>query len=203
LFLKAVTLAAYDPSGQVFAVASPSTGCILLYDVRNYDKAPFVVIDIVEQCQTVDNQCLLQGWTKLEFSNDGKSLLLGTKGKGHFLLDAFDGNLKAYLHRAGGGTRRQAMGEAHATNGTSNEAKSFDSSGDCCFASDGRFVVSGGSKDVVVWDTLKASGDNKILEPTWTLTDKREAAVVGFNPRFNFFATADQDLVFWLPDPHS
>jgi COMPASS component SWD2 len=187
----------------VFAVGSPSTGCVLLYDVRSYDKAPFVVIDIVEQCHGVDSQCLLQGWTKLEFSNDGKSLLLGTKGKGHFLLDAFDGTLKAYLHRAVGGTRRQAVGEAHATNGTPNEAKNFDSSGDCCFAPDGRFVVSGGSKDVVVWDTLKTPGDNKILEPTWTLTDKREAAVVGFNPRFNFFATADQDLVFWLPDPHS
>ena len=203
LFIKAPYLAAYDPSGTIFAVASPSTGSVLLYDVRNYDKAPFSVIDLVEQGRIADAQHLLKGWTKLEFSNDGKSILLGTKGKGHFVLDAFDGTLKAYLHRPPGGTRRLAAGEAQTMNGASPDPRNFDSSGDCCFAPDGRFVVSGASKDVLVWDTLKTPGENKVLEPTWTLTDKREAAVVAFNPRFNFFATADQDLVFWLPDPHS
>jgi len=29
-----------------------------------------------------------------------------------------------------------------------------------------------------------------------------ERAVLAHNPRFNFFATADQELVFWVPDPH-
>lgn len=203
LFLKAPYLAAYDPSGTVFAVACPSTGVVLLYDIRNFDKAPFSVIDLVEQCRGVESRYLLQGWTRLEFSNDGKSLLVGTKGRGHFLLDAFDGKMKAYLHRPSGGTRRQAVGEAQHGNGATGDSGNLDSSGDCCFAPDGRFVVSGASKDVLVWDTLKTPDDNKMLEPAWTLTDKREAAVVAFNPRFNFFATADQDLVFWLPDPHS
>lgn len=203
LNLKAPYLAAYDPSGMVFAVACPNSGTVLLYDVRNYDKAPFSTIDLVEQCRGIDSEYLLKGWTKLEFSNDGKSLLVGTKGKGHFLLDAFEGTLKAYLHKPNGGTRRLAVGEDTSTNGVSAGPAGLDSSGDCCFAPDGRFVVSGSQKDVLIWDTLSPPPSNKVLEPTWTLADKRESAVVGFNPRYNFFATADQDLLFWLPDPHS
>ncbi|KAL7811073.1 WD40-repeat-containing domain protein [Trichoderma gracile] len=207
LFLRSPYLAAYDPSGTVFAVACPSSGSVLMYDVRNYDKAPFTTIDIVEQCRSVDSQCLLKGWTKLEFSNDGKTILVGTKGRGHFLLDAFQGNLKAYLRRPAGGTRRLAAGESLPANGSApspTDPGAFESSGECCFAPDGRFVLSGGAKqDVLVWDTLKQPSESKVLDPTWTLPDKREAAVLAFNPRFNFFATADQDLVLWLPDPHA
>ncbi|KAH7131394.1 WD40-repeat-containing domain protein [Dactylonectria estremocensis] len=203
LFLRAPYLVAYDPSATVFAVGCPSSGTILLYDARNYDKAPFATVDIVEQCRKVDSQCLVKGWTKLEFSNDGKSLLLGTKGNGHFLLDAFEGTLKAFLHKPVGGTRRLAIGENSATNASPSDSSSFESSGDCCFAPDGRYVLSGSKKDVLVWDTLATPGDNKVLEPSWTLPDKREAAVLAFNPRYNFFATADQELLFWVPDPHA
>lgn len=208
LNLKSPTLAAYDPAGMVFAVACPSAGTILLYDLRNYDKAPFTTIDIVEQGRRTDPQYLVKGWTKLEFSNDGKSLLLGTKGSGHLLLDAFEGTMKAYLHKPQAGTKRLAPGEtdpAGTANGGTDTAspKLLDSSGDCCFAPDGRFVLSGSSKKgVLVWDTRNAGNEGKVMEPTWTLPDKREAAVIAFNPRFNFFASADQELVFWLPDPH-
>ncbi|KAM0436195.1 hypothetical protein ACHAPT_003087 [Fusarium lateritium] len=201
LFLRSPFLAAYDPSGTVFAVACPSSGTVLLYDARNYDKAPFATVDIVEQCRRVDSQCLVKGWTKLEFSNDGKSLLVGTRGNGHFLLDAFEGTLKAYLRKPNGGTRRLAVGEA--VSGALSDGTTFESSGDCCFTPDGRYVLSGSKKDVLVWDIMTPPGDNKVLEPNWTLPDKREASVLGFNPRFNFFATADQELVFWLPDPHA
>ncbi|KAL7786689.1 WD40-repeat-containing domain protein [Trichoderma ceciliae] len=207
LLLRSPYLAAYDPSGTVFAVACPSSGTVLMYDVRNYDKAPFATVDIVEQCRAVDPQCLVKGWTKLEFSNDGKTVLVGTNGRGHFLLDAFQGTLKAYLRRPAGGTRRLAAGENLPANGAGpapTEPSAFESSGDCCFAPDGRYVLSGGAKqDVLVWDTLKQPPESKVVDPTWTLPDKREAAVLAFNPRFNFFATADQDLVLWLPDPHA
>lgn len=202
LLLRSPTLTAYDPSGTVFAVGCPSSGSILLYDARNYDKAPFQTIDVLEQSRSIDAQYSMKGWTKLEFSNDGKSILLGTKGNGHFLFDAFEGTMKAYLHRPTGGTRRAAVGEGPATNGAALSGPPFESSGDCCFAPDGRFVVSGSRQDVLVWDTMKAS-DGKLLDPSYTLPDKREAAVVAFNPRYNFFATANQELVFWVPDPHS
>lgn len=211
LYLKSPFLSAIDPSGMVFAIGCPTSGSVLLYDMRNYDKVPFATIDVLDKCRRVDSQHLMKGWTKLEFSNDGKSLLLGTKGNGHFLLDAFEGNLKAYLHRPTGGTKRLAAGETAAVAAAANGASStsaaetaggVESSGDCCFAPDGRFVLSGCAKqDVLVWDTLAQPPESKVLEPSWTLSDKREAAVLAFNPRFNFFATADQDLVLWLPDP--
>ncbi|RDA87488.1 hypothetical protein CP532_1645 [Ophiocordyceps camponoti-leonardi (nom. inval.)] len=196
LMLKNPTLAAYDPSGTVFAVACPTSGTILLYDIRNYEKAPFATFDVVEQCGSIDPQIIMRGWTKLEFSNDGKSLLLGTRGSGHLLFDSFDGTFKAYLRKPAAGTRRQAPGEAMTmVNGnTAIDPSALESSGDCCFTPDGRFVVSGTKQDVLVWDTLSSASQGLILDPTWTLPDKREAAVVAFNPRFNFFATADQDL---------
>lgn len=202
LNLKSPTLAAHDPSGTVFAVACPSAGSVLLYDMRNYDKAPFATIDLVEQGRAIDPSHLVKGWTKLEFSNDGKSLLIGTRGNGHFLLDAFEGTLKAYLHKPSGGTRRLAPGEAEAANGAAAESSRLDSNGDCCFTPDGRFVLSGTKKDVLVWDTMGTPSEHKVLEPAHTLQDKRESAVLAFNPRYNFFATADQELLFWLPDPH-
>ncbi|EGX90303.1 WD repeat containing protein 82 [Cordyceps militaris CM01] len=201
LLLRSPYLAAYDPSGTVFAVGCPSSGSILLYDVRHYDKAPFATVDVVDQGRALNPNHVVRGWTKLEFSNDGKTLLLGTRGVGHFLFDAFEGTLKAYLRRPGGNTRRLAVGEGGMS--ATNSGGEYESSGDCCFAPDGRFVISGSRQDVVVWDTLKPPSSDKNLEPTWTLFDKRETAVVGFNPRFNFFATADTDLIFWLPDPHA
>lgn len=99
LHLNTPYLSAFDPSGQVFAVGSPSAGHVLIYDHRNFDKAPVNMFDIVESCASVDTDQLMKGWTKLEFSNDGKSILLGTKGGGHFLLDSFKGHLKAYLQK--------------------------------------------------------------------------------------------------------
>jgi COMPASS component SWD2 len=204
LFLNTPHLAAYDPSGNIFAVASPASGSILLYDCKNYDKAPFSTFDVVEAGRTVDHQFVVKGWTKLEFSNDGKSILVGTRGSGHFVLDAFDGSLKAYLRKPEGGTRRLAAGESSLVNGAAaGSSASVESSGECCFAPDGRYVVSGAKKDVLVWDLLSPHGEDKVLDPSWVLEEKREAAVLAFNPRYNFFASADQEVIFWMPDPHT
>ncbi|KAK3896959.1 WD40-repeat-containing domain protein [Staphylotrichum tortipilum] len=195
LYLNTPYLSAWDPSGNVFAVASPSSGSILLYDYRSYEKAPFAVFDIMKVRGQADPEAAFRGWTKLEFSNDGKHLLLGSRGDGHFLIDAFDGSLKAYLKKPGPGTRRLAVGETDGGNA--------ESSGECCFAPDGRYVLSGAKTDLVVWDTLMTPGSDKTLEPAHVLEEKRETAVVAYNPRYNMIATADQDLTFWLPDPNA
>ncbi|KAK4043266.1 WD40-repeat-containing domain protein [Parachaetomium inaequale] len=195
LFLNTPYLSAWDPSGNVFAVASPASGSVLLYDYRNYEKAPFSVFDVLKARGPADTEAAFRGWTKLEFSNDGKHLLLGSRGDGHFLLDSFDGSLKAYLKKPGASTRRLAAGET--------EGGNVESSGECCFAPDGRYVLSGAKSDLLVWDTLTTPGSDKVLEPAHVLEEKREAAVVAYNPRYNMIATADQDLMFWLPDPNS
>jgi COMPASS component SWD2 len=203
LFLATPYLAAYDPSGTIFAVACPASGSVLLYDCRNFDKAPFSTFDVVEQCMDVDRQGLVKGWTSLEFSNDGKYLLVGTKFGGHYLLDAFDGSLKAFLRKPDGGTRRASPGDLSSANvGMSTDPGNYESSADACFSVDARFVLGGSKKDVLVWDVKNAAGPNKVLEPTYVLEDKREAAVVAFNPRYNHFATADEDVMFWVPDPN-
>lgn len=197
MHLNTPFLSAFDPSGQVFAIGSPSAGHVLIYDHRNFDKAPVSMFDIVQSCGAVDADYLMQGWTTLEFSNDGKTILLGTKGAGHFLLDSFDGHLRAYLQKPEGRTNRLAAGEE------ASSSCNLESSGDCCLSPDGRFVLGGTNQGVVVWDTLAPLEGNKMLRPVYTIEDSRQAAVVAYNPRFNFLATADQDVVFWLPDPHA
>lgn len=206
LHLSTPYLSAWDPSGSVFAIASPYSYSIVLYDYRNFTKGPISDFDLVEKIPTRHAaDSLAAGWTKLELSNDGKHILLGTRGGSHFLLDAFSGDMKACLRKPAGGTRRVAAGESgDPTNGTTPDAPKLESSGDCCFSPDGRYVLSGSKKDVLVWDTLATpAGEDKILDPKYTLEEKREAAVVAFNPRYNMFASADQELMFWLPDPHA
>ncbi|KAK3944252.1 WD40-repeat-containing domain protein [Diplogelasinospora grovesii] len=193
LNLNKPTLTAWDPSGNVFAVALPASGSVLLYDYRNYQKAPVHIFDVLKARGPAEPEAVFTGWTNLEFSNDGKHLLLGSRFNGHFLLDAFDGSLKAYLKKPGGGTSRSAAGETGAV----------ESSGDCCFAPDGRYVLSGSNKDLLVWDTMGTPGNSKVLEPAFVLEEKRQAAVIAYNPRYNMIATADQELLFWLPDPHA
>ncbi|KAK0637289.1 WD40-repeat-containing domain protein [Bombardia bombarda] len=195
LFLHTPHLTAWDPSGNVFAVASPAAGSVLLYDYRKINKAPFGVFDVLKARGPADADAAFRGWTVLEFSNDGKHLLLGSRYNGHFLIDAFDGSLKAYLRKPGGGTRRLAVGES--------DGGTAESSGDCCFTPDGRYVLSGSKKDVLVWDTMATPSGNKVLEPVHVLEDKREAAVIAYNPCYNMLATADQELMFWLPDPNA
>lgn len=207
LFLNTPYLAAWDPSGNAFAIASPSSSTVLLYDYRQYEKGPFSEFDILKARGPADPEAAFRGWTKLEFSNDGKHLLLGSRGEGHFLLDAFDGSLKAYLKKPGLGTRRLGAGET--AEGGGGVVGSVGSSGECCFAPDGRYVLSGARADLLVWDTLAAptgAEKDKVLAPAHVLQEDkqpRETAVLAYNPRYNMLATADQELVFWLPDPNS
>lgn len=200
LLLSHPYLTAFDPSANVFAVASEAAQTILLYDFRNYDKEPFAQFDLLEHSHTITPNTVIRNWNKLEFSNDGKSLLVGTSGHGHLLLDAFEGHIKAYLIRQKGGTQRLAAGQHNAENTTEPLSET---SGDSCFSPDGRYVLSGqGKENVLVWDTL-TSPANRILPPIHELEMKSEAAVIAFNPRYNFFATADREVVFWVPDPHA
>lgn len=92
---------AYDPSGAVFAVVLNLRSTVMLYDIRNFDKQPFL-------CTHIEDPILSQRsfpprtpvYTSVSFSNDGKWLLVGTSGDVHYVLDSFDGNLLARLERA-------------------------------------------------------------------------------------------------------
>lgn len=194
LYLHYPYLAAWDPSATTFAVASQECQTILIYDYRKFDQMPTLSFDLLKCAEDLsfDHQDNMTAkWTKLEFSNDGKCLLLATK-RGHFILDAFSGKLKTYLVRPTGHTGRLAPGES--------SEDVVESSGDVSFSQDGRFVVGGsGSENVYVWDTYMMSG-SKLLDPLHTLDFKGCAAVLAFNPRYNFFATADKETVMWAPE---
>lgn len=142
-----------------------------------------------------------KGWNKLEFSNDGKHILLGTTASGHLLLDAFDGHLKASLRRERGGVKRLCGGDHNPEDlSTQSSEYLFPTTGDACFTPDGRYVISGSrQQNVLVWDTLAPAREGA-LSPINELEHKGDSAVIAFNPRYNFFATADKEVVFWVPD---
>lgn len=186
-------LAAFDPSGTVMAIASQSTSSVLLYDFRNYDKAPFATFDLSAQEERYTPSTRGRAWTRLEFSNDGKSLLVGTDFHGHFVLDAFEGAVKAFLTGKSGATGRAAP--------VSSSGKPL-GQGDACFTPDGRYVLGGAGEqpDTLVWDLLQSTGSGSVLQPVARLPYRGRTAIVQANPRYNMFATADKEIVFWLPD---
>jgi len=197
LNLSTPYLAAYDPSATVIAIASASTHSVLLYDLRNYDNPPFATFDMHPYLTKQQAELPAPPWTKLEFSNDGKWLLVASNSStGHLLLDAFDGHLHAHCPRSVGhpANLRAAPGQPGQLG-----------QGDACFSSDGRYLIggSGADRDAVVWDTQgQVEVETTQLKPTCALPCKGATRVVEWNPRFNMMASADREVVFWLPDEH-
>lgn len=201
LNLHGAVLSAYDPSATVIAIASPATQTIILYDLRNFDKPPFATFDLheIERRFAHYGQSQAQGWTSLEFSNNGQYILLGTNGPGHYVLDAFEGGLKAYLYRAQGPPPFPSqLGQSDSPLRHTQSSLQ----GDACFTSDGRYVISASSKGgMLVWDMLADKRSDGTMNPMTDLPGPRTSTVVGVNPRYNNLASAGQDVVLWLPDP--
>lgn len=192
-------LTAYDPSATVIAIASPKSQTVLLYDLRNYDKPPFATFDLEsteKRLAASHGQRQGEGWNSLEFSNNGKYLLVATNGPGHYVLDAFSGELMHYLHRPAGASGFPAVGDIL-------DAQQHYRQGDAAFSPDGRYVVggSGGQSGLQVWDCQERERHDKVLEPMCELPSQKSAGVVAYNPRFNMLASADRDVMMWLPDP--
>ncbi|KAK3074618.1 hypothetical protein LTR53_002829 [Teratosphaeriaceae sp. CCFEE 6253] len=191
-------LTAYDPSASVIAIASPPAQTVLLYDLKNYDKPPFASFDLldVEKRFAHFGQRPGEGWTGLEFSTNGKYLLVSTNGPGHYVLDAFSGDLVHYLRRPSGATNHLAPGDPLAT------AASAYTQTDACLTPDGRYVVGGNGAQtgLLVWDLFAKEKGDRVLEPLAELPSQKTAAVVAYDPRFNLVASAEREVVLWLPD---
>jgi len=200
LNLAAPHLASFDPSGIIFAVASHAAGAIMLYDLRNYDKQPFTTFSLRDDnfLQSFSYPPQMPAWSKLEFSNDGKLMLLATRGHAHYIIDSFAENTSQFLYRL----RRPA--------GPTSPGKT-DTSGDVCFTPDARFVLGGqGDRGLCVWDTHMHPDEKKSLKPFTELSPAEGgkggpgmSSVVAFNPRLNVFVTAHKEAVFWLPEQHA
>ncbi|KAF9186199.1 member of Set1p complex, histone methyl transferase [Haplosporangium sp. Z 767] len=206
---------AFDPSGLVFAVALGST--LRLYDVKSYDQGPF---DSGTIGGSLDVNVSTIVATQLEFSSDGKNILVTTAADAHYIVDAYSPSQ----------TRFRLVGHYSYGNET------FPSGGEACWTPDGKCVVSG-SRDgaIYVWDVSKAmadqaaglfssaSGSNggsgsvngvpgsasllsangelrpfKVLKAHGTPTH-----VVAFNPKYLMMVSGSTELAFWEPDPNA
>ncbi|KAK7207034.1 WD40-repeat-containing domain protein [Myxozyma melibiosi] len=187
LTIPSPAFVAFDPAGVVFAVGCEATAEILLYDMRNFDREPFEVFTIEPLRQTHADSAVPTQWSKIEFSNDGKTILISTNGPSHFLIDAFTGH-----------TLMRFTGHPSAL---FTPQRQYTSSGNTCISPDGRFVFSGShDKKVYVWD-IQAPVRDGAQRPIKVFDSRHSISSLAFNPRNLMLATADEELSFWLPDP--
>lgn len=180
-------LASFDPSGIVFAVASHAASSIMLYDLRNYDKEPFTTFSVTDDAflSAYSYPARMPKWSKLEFSNDGKLMLLATRGYAHYVIDSFAENTTKFLYRV-----LRPRGPTHPNRP--------ETSGDVCFTPDARYILGGqGDRGLAVWDAAQPPDDKKTLKPMCELVENGRgmASCVAFNPRTNLFATAHKEAV--------
>lgn len=172
-------LVGFDPASVVFAVASQPLQSVSLYALKHFDRRPFLTFNVPD--------CNGQ-WSKVELANNGKLLLLSTTGDRHFVFDAFNGELVASLVGHGALPANQdyrVQPPSHAA-----------------FTVDGQFVFgSAADGKICVWDVSKGKGT---IKPLTYLEPKSRAVgpeyITAFNPKTMLFATASDDLTFWLPD---
>lgn len=176
LNIRSPSLTTFDPAGIIFAVANhPLESSICLYDLRNYDKEPFSTFRLPPGA----GHGQIADWTKIEFSNDGKLILIGTRGDSHYILDSFTGELKIRLY-----------GHAPTMSNTPT-------SGDVCFTPDGGYVLAGSAdKSVMVWD-LHASTRDGALAPQHILDTYNCGVprVLQFSPKNHLLVSADKEVV--------
>lgn len=220
---KAFLRGAVDPSGLVFALGDAADGVLGLWDRRFAHRKPFAVWDVKERVQGGGMHWGTEeggaGWSRVEFGNDGRLLLVAGEGdRASVLLDAAGGELLGSLALPKGVVLREKAGRR--STGDYGDAKSKalgeppTSSGSITFAPDGRHLIGGsGSKDIYVWDTASIQPPDgsqtpdsgvqahRPLEPVKRLEGSQSAgAVVTFNPRLHAFATADREVMIWSPE---
>ncbi|KAG0205439.1 WD repeat-containing protein 82 [Mortierella sp. GBA30] len=207
---------AFDPSGLVFAVALGSA--LRLYDVKSFDQGPFMSATIGENLGISPGAIVT---TQLEFSSDGKYILVTTASDAHYIVDAYQPRDTCF----------RLIGHYSYGNET------FSSGEEACWTPDGKSIISG-SRDgaIYVWDIAKAiadraalghghsqhpNGNNNInnnmmnlpgnsllglngeLKPFKVLkAHGTPSHIVAFNPKYLMMVSGSTELAFWEPDPN-
>ncbi|SCV02359.1 LANO_0F17172g1_1 [Lachancea nothofagi CBS 11611] len=167
---------AYDPSGLVFALGNPENHEIGLYNLKQLKNGPFLVIKI--------NPSFHQ-WSKLEFSNDGKYILLASSAGKQLILDAFDGSQLFELS----GTRPFPLRE-------------FMDAGSACFTPDGAFTLcTDYSGKIAIFHHSEAIS-GKTLKPCGSIGAAPDSCprTIAFNPKYSMFVTADESVDLYVFD---
>lgn len=155
----------YDPSGVVAGVAT-GTNQVMLYDVRSFDKGPFDTFSVPQTSRTY-------AIVSIEFSVDGKLLLVSTDDTPVFVLDAFEGNaVSTLVDRANSG--RLPIRSS--------------------FSADGAFVASGSEGGaVLVWSATSGELLNTLDEHPGT------PVVCKWAPQSLLLASGCTHLGLWQP----
>ncbi|KAK6201445.1 WD40-repeat-containing domain protein [Scheffersomyces amazonensis] len=196
---------AFDPWGMIFAIGKfpdPSSlndniASLSFYDLKTFDKGPYLQInlDILPR----------QSWTKLEFSNNGKLLLIVSDSSIHYILDSFSGQLLTTLHL------EDINDEPHDSNWLSFD---YPSSGSATFSPCGKFVLAGTpSANLKIFnlsDLKSTDGKTHRVDvqhnkhktyPVSSLPNNQGISrMVLFNPKLLTVATADTTVTLWSPN---
>ncbi|SCW00859.1 LAFE_0C13586g1_1 [Lachancea fermentati] len=167
---------AYDPSGLVFALGNPENYEIGLYNVKQLKSGPFLVIKVDPS---------FHQWSKIEFSNDGKYILLSSSAGKNMILDAFDGSKLFELV----GTRPFPLRE-------------FMDAGSACFTPDGQYTLGTDySGKIALWNHAE-SISGRSLKPIGSIPSVSESSprTIAFNPKYSMFVTADENVDFYVYD---
>jgi len=165
-FLKTqgIPIGAFDPEGCIFA-AGIDSNIVRLYDIRTFDKGSFSTFHV----QNTDKS----EWKKLEFSGDGRQIMITTDGGSAKLIDAFSGDLMGSI-RATGAAKRV---------------------GQSCYTPDGSMIVNGDETGKVhVYDSKRGQLLTKLPGD-----HPRPISAIAFNPKAMMMATACNQVCFWLP----
>ncbi|KAH3678493.1 hypothetical protein WICMUC_001510 [Wickerhamomyces mucosus] len=171
---KSPGIVSYDPSGLVVCISSLQNSKAQLYDVRSLENDPFQEFSLPVGFQ----------WNKVEFSNDNKYILFSCTNGNHLIFDSFDCDIVAELSGM-----------------VAIPPSDFPYTGSASFTPDGKFVFSGnGNGTVSVWDLSNINGKGVTIQPICHLSGDNRPRNLIFNPKYLQFATADEELFFWLPD---
>lgn len=182
----------YDPQGIVIGVGAVQNkkGILKLYNLKNFDKIPFLIkeIDILPE----------QIWNKLEFSNNGKLILISTDSPEHYILDSFSGDILAIVRLAISSNPDIPM----------NWMKfKYPYTGCCTFSPCGKYLFVGTPKNTInIYDVsnLQPTGNGRpvILSRTTNVLHTTNCGlpkIVAFNPKLFELASADTTVTLWLP----
>lgn len=186
MHLQGRPVSAFDPEGLIFA-AGVNSESIKLYDLRSFDKGPFVTF-LLNQEKECD-------WTGLKFSKDGKTILISTNGSMIRLIDAFHGTpLQTFTGKLS--TLNYAsfafqLMFVDILGHYNNKGIAIEAS----FSPDSQFIFAGSTDGRVhVWNA-----DTGFKVCVLNGDHPNPVQCIQFNPKFMMMVSACTNLGFWLP----
>lgn len=163
-------LAAFDPQGLIFAVATGSK-YLRLYDARNWERGAFSTFELAAASGAGS---IIGKWNNLQFSPDGKEILIGTglDTTVGIILDSFDGNVKGTIE--------------------SSNPITFNS---LTYTPDSKFII-GGRTDGQV-DVWSPANPKTIVETIEGISSDPIKALA-FNPKFAMLATVGDGTILYI-----